>query len=106
MRQAAVRRRGFSDFRRRMDRERALLQENASFLRKELKRLGFDIGTSMSYIIPIITKNAMEISKRLKKQNILAFAIRPPTVQKSRLRISLLSKHTKENIEELLAALK
>ena len=60
----------------------------------QLNQLGFNIGSTSTYIIPIIIgdeKLTTDISKELFKKGIFVQAIRYPTVAfgKARLRISL-----------------
>ena len=83
----------------------------SSQLAEEIRRLGFDTGSSATPIIPVIigdTGRCVRISQYLLSRNIFAVAIRPPTVPKNsaRLRVSLNAAHTKEDIELLLEALK
>ncbi|OHB35025.1 MAG: hypothetical protein A2Y08_02660 [Planctomycetes bacterium GWA2_40_7] len=51
---------------------------------------------------------AVEVSKFLYKRGILIPAIRPPTVpaRSSRLRLTVMSTHTREDMERLLDALR
>ncbi len=93
---------------------RKRLRENSDYLRTQLKHLGFNTGQSTSQIVPVIigdNRKTLEISKSLFENGFYVAAIRPPTVAAgtSRLRISLQSEHTKEQIEGLckqLSALK
>lgn len=90
-----------------MEKERKTLQDNASFLRQNLQRLGFDTGNSTTQIIPVITGNEEEtllLSDRLERCGFLATAIRPPTVPQGqcRIRIALSAAHSREQVEQLL----
>jgi 7-keto-8-aminopelargonate synthetase-like enzyme len=81
--------------------------KNADFLRKGLQNLEFNTLESGTQIIPILigeTKKALNLSQYLLSKNIFAPAIRPPTVSvnSSRLRISLMAIHTKEQLQYLL----
>ncbi|OSS41382.1 8-amino-7-oxononanoate synthase [Desulfurella amilsii] len=63
-------------------------------IRQFLKKLGFDVGNSVSQIIPVILKTndiTLKSQKLLLEKGVFVGAIRPPTVPKntSRLRISL-----------------
>ncbi|PKL48441.1 MAG: 8-amino-7-oxononanoate synthase [Planctomycetes bacterium HGW-Planctomycetes-1] len=91
--------------------KRKRLKENSDYLREKLKNLGLDTGASTSHIIPIIigdNKKTLEISKKLFEKGFFVVAIRPPTVAPgtSRLRISVQSDHTKEQIDGLIDALR
>ncbi|MEN6385411.1 MAG: 8-amino-7-oxononanoate synthase [Phycisphaerales bacterium] len=86
---------------------RKRLKENSDYLRKRIQEMKFDTGQSTSHIIPVIigdNKKTIEISKRLFEKGFFVVAIRPPTVAPgtSRLRISLQSEHTKEQIDSLI----
>jgi len=87
------------------------LLEKAEYLRQGLSRLGFDTMNSTTPIIPILVKDptaAVTMSKHLLEQGIFVQAIRPPTVPMgtSRLRVTVSAVHTKENLDQLLDALK
>jgi len=86
------------------------LMRNAVLLREGLASLGYDTGSSNTQIVPIIaggSERAVSLSLFLHGRGILVPAIRPPTVPAgtSRLRITPMATHTKEDIEELLSAL-
>lgn len=75
-------------------------------LRNRCREAGLDIGRSESYIVPVILGDAAEavrVSERLWEAGFMVPAIRPPTVApgSSRLRISLMSEHRREDIEKL-----
>lgn len=77
---------------------------------KELKKLGFNTGSSSSQIVPIIIgdeKLAVRFSDDLFKQGIFVQAIRYPTVKfgQSRLRISLNRRIEKNKLEYVLTCL-
>jgi 8-amino-7-oxononanoate synthase len=89
---------------------RQQLLERAAALRNELGRRGWNVGASVSQIIPVILgepERAVEMSTRLAAQGLFLPAIRPPTVPEGEacLRISLSYGHTPEMIDRLLAAL-
>jgi 8-amino-7-oxononanoate synthase len=93
-----------------MDQERIQLMNNVEYVRAEIQKLGFDTAASDSQIIPVIIgdeKEAIELSNHLKEKGLWVSSIRPPTVEKdaSRLRITLLVKHTKEHLDKLLKEL-
>jgi 8-amino-7-oxononanoate synthase len=91
--------------------KRTKLKQNADYLRRKLKSLGLNTGTSSSHIIPVIigdNKRTLEISKQLFEKGFLVVAIRPPTVAPgtARLRISVQCDHKKEQIDSLVDALR
>lgn len=81
------------------------LWHNSDYLRNELKKRGFDTLTSKDTpIIPILIGEegkAIEVARELFNNRILAPCIRWPAVpkKKSRIRISLMSTHTKEQLD-------
>lgn len=90
---------------------RKKLATNAEYLRNRLGKLGLDTGDSTTHIIPVIigsSKDTLTISKELYDRGFFIAAIRPPTVPagSARLRISLQSEHTKEQLDSLCDVLK
>ncbi len=86
------------------------LIDNGSYFRDKCRAIGLDIGDSESYIVPVILgepKKAVAASKQLFEAGFMVPAIRPPTVkpQSCRLRISLMSEHTRDDIDGLLERL-
>jgi 8-amino-7-oxononanoate synthase len=82
----------------------------AEELRRELRRLGCEVGGSRCQIVPIIVgdaRRAVARARRLEGEGFLVPAIRPPSVPEgsSRLRISLTAGHTTEDVARLVAAL-
>ena len=80
------------------------LNENTQLMRKLLTDAGLNIVEGETPIIPIIIGPAEltnKLSEELKKEGILVSAIRPPSVPKgeSRLRLTIIATHTKEEIE-------
>ena len=80
------------------------LNNNTKLMRELLKNGGLNIVEGQSPIIPIIVGSAdltNRFSKELEKEGILVSAIRPPSVPKgeSRLRLTIIASHTKEEIE-------
>ena len=80
------------------------LNSNTSLMRELLTNAGLNIVDGETPIIPIIigpADLANKISKELEKEGILVSAIRPPSVPKgeSRLRLTVMATHTKEEIE-------
>jgi len=89
---------------------RQRLCDNGDYLRRCCQQLGLDTGSSQSYIVPIILKDAhhtVAAAQQLAQQGLIVWPIRPPTVKKgaSRLRLSLSSEHTRADIDTLCAAL-
>jgi 8-amino-7-oxononanoate synthase len=87
-----------------------LLRRSAK-LAEEIRGLGFETGNTATPIIPVIvgdTDKCVRISQFLLNRNILAVAIRPPTVPKNsaRLRLSLNAAHSDDDVEYLLETLK
>jgi 8-amino-7-oxononanoate synthase len=91
--------------------QRKSLLATAKKLRAEIKKLGFDTAKSSTHIIPIILKKdnlAIKARDKLLKEKIILSAIRSPTVapNSARLRIALTVKHSDEDMQKLLSALK
>lgn len=90
-----------------LSKERAIIKNNSEVLISKLKLLGFDLGNTTTNIIPIILGNekiTLDIMQKLRNDNILVSAIRPPTVPASsaRLRVAVNAKHTIDDIEKLV----
>ena len=86
---------------------RVSLWHNVRFIKDKLRLLNINTISSESQIIPILigdTKKAVNISKLLYESGILIPAIRPPTVpaNSSRLRMTVMSLHTKRDLERLI----
>ncbi len=93
-----------------MDAERKQLFATAAYLREGLLRLGFDIGTSSSHIVPVILgqeASTLHAKEQLLREGVIVSAVRPPTVPsgKSRIRIALNVLHTRQAVDRLLAAM-
>ncbi|MFC1751569.1 8-amino-7-oxononanoate synthase [Patescibacteria group bacterium] len=89
---------------------RDTLWYNTEYLRKKLHNNGFNTLGSETPIIPILIgdeKKGIEVSKKLFDRGILAPCIRWPAVPKkqSRLRLTVMSTHTKEQIDYLVTTL-
>ncbi len=89
---------------------RVSLWHNVRFIKDKLESLNFNVISSESPIIPILigdAQKAVDVSKLLYKRGIVIPAIRPPTVpaNSSRLRMTVMSTHTKEDLDSLLDAL-
>ncbi|PJA12765.1 MAG: glycine C-acetyltransferase [Elusimicrobia bacterium CG_4_10_14_0_2_um_filter_56_8] len=80
------------------------LWDNTAFLKEELKKAGFDTGSSVTPITPIMvgdTEKAVNFSKRLFDEGVFALSIGFPTVPKSkeRLRTIVTAGHTIKDLE-------
>jgi 8-amino-7-oxononanoate synthase len=89
---------------------RVRLLATAAVLRRRLAASGADTGQSSSQIIPVMlgeAGRATAVAAGLLERGLLVPAIRQPTVKagQCRLRISLSSAHTDEQIERLATAL-
>ncbi len=83
------------------------LWANADYLRTGLKKLGFDTGSSITPIIPLMlgdSKLAQDFSKELFSEGLFAKAIVYPTVAqgKARVRIMNSAAHTKPQLDKAL----
>src|SRR5438874_2525311 len=92
------------------------LWENTRFFKKELGRLGFNIGgvntpASETPITPIIVGDgarAMEFSRELFKEGVMATGIAFPIVQegKARIRTIMTATHTRSQLDQALETLR
>ena len=92
------------------DEQRQYLQDLILYFKTELKTLGIE-NQSNSPIQPIIigsNEDSLRVSQVLKEHNIWAMAIRPPTVpaNSARIRMTLNTNHTQENIDHVIGALR
>jgi glycine C-acetyltransferase len=83
------------------------LWKNADYLRAGLKKLGFDTGTSISPIIPLMlgdAKLAQDMSKALFENGLFAKAIAYPTVPQGKARIRIMNSagHSREQLDKAL----
>ncbi len=90
--------------------QRANLNANIAYFRREALHLGLPLGCSDTPIQPLILGDEARTLRwaiYLKQQGLHVGAIRPPTVPKgeSRLRITLSARHQRDEIDQLLAAL-
>lgn len=86
------------------------LWENYDYLITNLKRIGLNTLGTQTPIVPILIgseKKAISIYKELFLRGIFAPCVRWPAVPKnqSRIRITLMSTHNKENLDALVSAL-
>ncbi len=80
------------------------LWENKDYFQSNLRKLGFNLGTTKTPITPVIVgdeKKAQQFSKALFENNIFVQAIVYPTVPRgtARLRVMLSAIHTKEDLD-------
>ena len=90
---------------------RERLLDNGDYLRARCSELRLDCGLSESYIVPVVLgcpQKTMAVAAELFEQGFIVGAIRPPTVAPggSRLRVSLMSEHSRDDIDGLIAAMK
>ncbi len=93
-----------------LDEDRKNIRANAVWFRSELQKAGWETNNFDSQIVPLILGQAKMIeslSRFLGEKGILVSAIRPPTVAKdsSRLRFSIHSGITRQNLNEILELL-
>lgn len=87
------------------------LLEMSHWFQNELRKAGFNVAETQTPIIPIMigsADKAVEFNKCLLEEGIYVPAIRPPSVPEgtSRLRVSLMATHTKQDLEEALIKIK
>ncbi len=83
------------------------LWQNATLMRQELQRLGFDTGHSQTPIIPLMLGDAQlaqSFSRRLFEHGVFAMAIGYPTVPlgKARIRVINSAAHSQADLEQAL----
>jgi glycine C-acetyltransferase len=85
------------------------LWKNTGYFKKELRRMGFDIGSSETPITPVIvgeSSAAQQMSAMLYDEGIFALPIVFPMVarDKARIRTMMNAGHTREDLDAALAA--
>ena len=90
---------------------REALWANCRLLAQGLKQIGFSLGEIQNPILPLIIGEAgkcMRFSEQLFERGVFAQGIRPPTVPEgtSRLRVTLMATHSREQMEKALGAFK
>lgn len=85
--------------------------DNISYLETKILMSGLNINFFKTSIFPLIvgsSKDVMEKAKKIKEQNILAVAIREPTVPKNsaRIRFTITNQHELKDIDSLINTLK
>jgi glycine C-acetyltransferase len=83
------------------------LWSNADYLRAGLKKLGFDTGTSITPIVPLMlgdSKLAQDMSRELFAEGLFAKAIVYPTVAQGKARIRIMNSagHSKAQLDRAL----
>ena len=86
-----------------------LLWENARYFKAELKRMGLDIGHSVTPITPVMLGEAplaQQFSRELFNENVFAMSLGFPTVPqgKARIRVMISAAHSREDLDKVLAA--
>ncbi len=94
----------------RLGEQRRILEKNSTYLRGNLKALGFDVGHSVTHIIPIVfgkEEEAKRMAERLLQHHIKVSCVLPPTVPPgtARIRIALGIHHTQNDMDTLIKAL-
>ena len=89
---------------------RQQLWDNCSYYKQGIKTLGYDTLQSETPIIPLLigeSSLALKVSEQLLAHGVYAPAIRPPTVPQgmARIRTSLMSTHTREDLDYALELL-
>lgn len=86
---------------------REKMWKNVKYLREGFNKIGFNTITSETQIIPVLIGaegTAIEFAKKLFEKGVFAPCVRWPAVKKNkaRIRFTVMSKHTKEQIDYLL----
>jgi len=86
------------------------LNKNIAYMKTNLKKMNFNIGNTESAIIPIIIGDELKLrnmSRCLHEQGIYTNAVPYPAVPEhlSRIRLGIMSTHTKEDMDKTLEAL-
>lgn len=85
------------------------LWQNTRYLKDQLSILGFDLGVSVTPIVPVIIgdeKKTREFALRIRKHGIFAMPITYPTVALGRARIRLMNSaiHSKADLDKTVKA--
>lgn len=85
------------------------LWENTRYFKDEMRRLGFDTGSSMTPITPVMLGEAplaQEFSRELFEAGVFAMAIGYPTVPqgKARIRVMISASHSRPDLDQGLEA--
>jgi glycine C-acetyltransferase len=84
-------------------------RRNADHLRCGLRRLGYDVGSSETPIVPVMQgdlDSVLWLARELFREGIVAAAVVPPAVPRNsaRLRLCATAAHTLDDLDEALAA--
>jgi 8-amino-7-oxononanoate synthase len=90
------------------DSERKQLWENTHYIHERLKKAGLDIADTKSQVVPVMAGSdhrLREISKRIQARGLSTGVVTFPAVSKNktRLRLSVSSKHTREQMDRGVA---
>lgn len=91
--------------------ERNKLWDNIKYMHEKLTKAGLDIANTKSQVIPVIAgsdRRLREISKRIYKKGLYTGVVTYPAVsnKRTRLRLSISSYHTKEQMDSCADMLK
>lgn len=87
------------------------LWENTRYMHAKLKEAGLDIANTKSQVVPVMAGTDLrlrEISKRIQQRGLYTGVVTYPAVSKNktRLRLSISSHHTKEQMDECVKIIK
>ena len=87
------------------------LWDNTRYMHTKLKEVGLDIANTKSQVVPVMAGADLrlrEISKRIQQKGLYTGVVTYPAVSrnKTRLRLSVSSMHTKEQIDDCVRILK
>lgn len=85
------------------------LWDNTRYFKVEMRRLGFDIGQSITPITPVMLGEAplaQQFSRQLFENGVFAMALGFPTVPhgKARIRVMISASHSKDDLDQGLDA--
>ncbi|TGK13841.1 8-amino-7-oxononanoate synthase [Leptospira fletcheri] len=92
-----------------MEEERRRILEFAGILREAIGSAGYSFGDSVTQIVPILLSDeshSLELAERFLRFGFQAKAIRPPTVDVSRIRVSVNAKLRKADLDLFIGILK
>ncbi|MFN2112851.1 MAG: glycine C-acetyltransferase [Anaerolineales bacterium] len=87
------------------------LWENAAYFKAEMKKLGFDTGSSTTPITPVMLGEAalaQEFSRKLFEEGVFAMSIGFPTVPRglARIRVMISAAHSQDDLDQALGIFK